>query len=63
MNRQKAMSVGFELAYGGVDPRTKREVDEESGVDTEDPSYVSGEEDDSYNDDGGTQSETTDGMD
>lgn len=45
------------------DPRTKREKDEEAGVDVEDPGYASGDEDDSYNDEFGGQGETIDGMD
>jgi hypothetical protein len=45
------------------DPRTKREQDEDAGVDVDDPGYVSGDEDDSYADESGGQSETIDGMD
>jgi hypothetical protein len=45
------------------DPKTKREKDEEAGVDTNDPDYVSGDEGDSYTDENGNQNETLDGMD
>ena len=45
-----------------IDPRTKREVDEDAGVDVESPDYASGDEGDAYNDEFGNQNETLDGM-
>jgi len=45
------------------DPRAKREKDKDNGVDVDEPGYVSGDEDDSYADEGGNQNETLDGMD
>jgi len=45
------------------DPRTQREIDEDAGVDVNDPDYRSGDEGDSYADENSVQQETIDGMD
>lgn len=45
------------------DGRTQREIDEDAGINVDDPDYYSGDEGDSYADENGVQQETIDGMD